>query len=76
MKISLADFIGFFTERSSFIRVKPSRQDLEAIFKELDTDSDGFITFFQYAEFIKKYLGNGLDLSSSKYAAEQNGVSQ
>ncbi len=76
LKISLADFIGFFTEHCFFIRVKPSREDLEAIFKELDTDSDGFISFFQYAEFIRKYLGNGLDLSSSKYSKDSNGVSE
>jgi Ca2+-binding EF-hand superfamily protein len=37
-KISLADFIELFTEYTYFIRVRPSREDLEAIFKELDTD--------------------------------------
>jgi Ca2+-binding EF-hand superfamily protein len=33
----------------------------------LDTDNDGFITFQQYLNFIKKYLGNGIDLDSSRF---------
>lgn len=73
-KISLEDFIELFTEHCYFVRVKPSREDLEAIFKELDTDKDGFLTFHQYSNFIKNYLGNGLDLSSSKYSCDLTGV--
>lgn len=56
--------------------MRPSREDLLAIFKELDTDGDGFITFQQYSDFIQKYLGNGLDLSSSRYSSDLTGVSE
>lgn len=75
-KLSLEDFIKIFTESTFFIRIKPSIEDLTYIFNELDTDKDGFITFNQYVNFIRKYLGNGIDLSSSKYSADLNGVSE
>lgn len=75
-KLNLEDFISIFTESTFFIRIKPSIEDLTYIFNELDTDKDGFITFNEYANFIKKYLGNGIDLSSSKYSADSNGISQ
>jgi Ca2+-binding EF-hand superfamily protein len=42
----------------------------------LDTDHDGFITFNQYSTFIRKYLGNDIDLSSSKYSPVVGGVSE
>jgi len=42
------------------LRVKPTREDLTEIFKLLDTDSDGYITFSQYVDFIRKYLGLGI----------------
>lgn len=75
-KLSLEDFINIFTESTFFIRIKPSIEDLTYIFNELDTDKDGFITFNQYVNFVRKYLGNGIDLSSSKYSADLNGVSE
>jgi len=36
----------------------------------LDTDNDGFITFQQYLNFVRKYLGNGIDLDSSRFKAQ------
>jgi len=39
----------------------PCKEDLTFIFKELDTDHDGFITFQQFVDFIRKYLGNDID---------------
>jgi Ca2+-binding EF-hand superfamily protein len=60
-KISLEEFIALITESCFFIRYKVPREDLVFIFNELDTDKDGFITFQQYVDFIKKYLGNGID---------------
>lgn len=49
------------TEGCYFIKYRPCRDDLIFIFKELDTDNDGFITFQQFVDFIRKYLGNGID---------------
>jgi len=40
--------------------VKPSREDLTEIFNMLDTDKDGYITFSEYIDFIRKYLGLGI----------------
>ena len=31
------------------------------MFNHLDEDKDNYITFKQYYDFIKKYLGNNLD---------------
>lgn len=75
LKLSFEDFSSIFTEHCFFIKLKPSQEDLRYIFDELDTDHDGFITFKQYSDFVRKYLGNGLDLSSSKYKCELDGVS-
>lgn len=59
-RISLAEFIELVLYATFFLRVKPTNEDLTEIFKLLDTDSDGFISFAQYIDFIKKYLGLGL----------------
>jgi Ca2+-binding EF-hand superfamily protein len=61
-KIALEEFVSLITEACYFIRFKPLREDLVFIFNALDTDRDGYITFQQYAEFIKKYLGNNIDI--------------
>jgi Ca2+-binding EF-hand superfamily protein len=53
--------VDLITEACYFISFKPLRDDLIFIFKELDTDRDGYITFLQFTEFIRKYLGNGID---------------
>ena len=60
-KISLEEFILLITEGCYFIKYVPCKEDLTFIFKELDTDHDGFITFQQFVDFIRKYLGNDID---------------
>lgn len=75
-KLNLEEFAEIFSEFCFFIRIKPNREDIEYIFKELDTDSDGYITFLQYSNFINKYLGNGIDLTSSRFSGELTGVSE
>lgn len=60
-KISLEEFIALITEACYFIRFKVPREDLVFIFNALDTDKDGYITFQQYVDFIRKYLGNNID---------------
>ncbi len=45
-----------------FLRLKPLRSDLCNIFQILDTDKDGYITFSDYFDFIRKYLCNGYEL--------------
>lgn len=59
-RISLSEFIELVLFACSFLKSKPSREDLTEIFKLLDTDADGYITFAEYCDFIKKYLGLGL----------------
>lgn len=75
-KINLEEFTELFIEFCFFIRIKPSRQDIAYIFKELDTDQDGYITFLQYSNFINKYLGNGINLTSSRFQSEIAGISK
>jgi Ca2+-binding EF-hand superfamily protein len=65
-KISLEDFIVLIIEACFFLKLRPTREDLIWIFNELDTDQDGFITFQQYADFIRKYLGNNIDFTIKK----------
>lgn len=67
------------TEACFFIRVKPDRDTLTYIFKELDTDRDGYITFQQYSDFIKKYLGNNIEFvvkPKNLPPANTNGISE
>lgn len=59
-RISLQEFLLLISEESFFIRTKPPKADLILIFETLDTDKDGFITFEQYINFIKQYLGKGI----------------
>lgn len=59
-KISLAEFIELFALACHFLRKRHSKEDLTEIFGILDTDKDGYITFSQFVDFIKKYLGLGL----------------
>lgn len=59
-RISLAQFIDLVLYACFFLRVKPTKEDLTEIFNFLDTDKDGFITFSQYVDFIRKYLGLGI----------------
>ena len=76
-RISKAEFVALIHEACFFIKVKPTREDLEWIFDQLDDDKDGFITFKQYCDFIKKYLGNNIELTIKKEApANPEGVSQ
>jgi Ca2+-binding EF-hand superfamily protein len=59
-KINLKEFIDLFNLATGYLRVKPTEVDLTEVFKILDTDIDGFITFKEYVDFIRKYLGMGL----------------
>ena len=61
-KISLNEFIELVLFACFFLRVKPSREDLTEIFRSLDTDKDGYITFAEYIDFIRKYLGLGIQI--------------
>lgn len=75
-KISLEEFISLIIDACFFIKIKPTREDLVWIFEQLDTDHDGFITFQQYSDFIKKYLGNNIDLvAKPKPVTDPNGIS-
>ena len=49
-----------------FLKFKPLRADLTIIFKILDTDKDGYITFAQYFEFIRQYLCEGYELPDAE----------
>jgi Ca2+-binding EF-hand superfamily protein len=59
-RISLQEFIELVLYACFFLKVKPTKEDLTEIFKILDTDNDGYLTFAQYIDFIRKYLGLGI----------------
>jgi Ca2+-binding EF-hand superfamily protein len=64
-KISIREFIDFMYESCFFVKVRPSKSDLLSIFEILDTDKDGFISFEEYINFIRHYLGRGLQIIDS-----------
>ena len=45
------------------------------MFNLLDDDRDGYITFKQYYDFIKKYLGNNLDFLVKEHPPIKDGNS-
>ena len=59
-RINLEEFINLVNYACFFLRKKPLRDDLVNIFNMIDTDRDGWITFMQYIDFIRKYLGLGI----------------
>ena len=61
-KINLKEFIILVLTACRIIRIKPSEEDLTEIFKFIDTDKDGYITFAEYVLFIQKYLGLVLNI--------------
>jgi Ca2+-binding EF-hand superfamily protein len=77
-KINQEEFITLITNACFFLKVLPLRDDLIWIFQSLDTDKDGFITFLEFAAFIKKYLGNNIDFVKIKAPApaDPNGISE
>ena len=65
-KINVNEFIELIESGCFFLKFKPLRADLTIIFKILDTDKDGFITFSQYFDFIRKYLCEGYELPDAE----------
>lgn len=61
-KINCQEFIILITDACSFVTIRPFEEDLKAIFADLDTDKDGYITIRQYIEFIRKHIGRGLGI--------------
>jgi Ca2+-binding EF-hand superfamily protein len=61
-RISREEFILLITEGCFFIRLIPQRADLVIIFNMIDENKDGYISFQEYFNFIRKYLGNGYEL--------------
>lgn len=68
-RISLEDFIKMVAEACYFVRYRPRRTLLEAIFRMLDTNRDGYISFEEFYEFIKKNLGGNLPIMEQEKPA-------
>lgn len=56
-KINLDQFITLIHNSTSYLKIPLYNDDLIAIFKIIDTDNDGWITYREYVAFIDKYLG-------------------
>lgn len=61
-KISLEDFISIMRENCYYIGLDPSTEDLQALFKNIDSDNDGFITALEYYKFVKLFLAGNIDI--------------
>ena len=44
------------------MRKKPYHEDLLAIYSLIDTNNDGWVDFSEYVDFIRKYLGFGIQI--------------
>ena len=56
-KINLEMFIVLIEASSFYLKFPFQHSDLIAVFKIIDTDNDGWITYREYINFILKYLG-------------------
>lgn len=56
-KINLQQFQDLISRSTVYMTIKHYAVDIDGIFNALDTNHDGFISFEEYMEFIKKYLG-------------------
>lgn len=57
-KINCDQFIDLVHRSTFYLKFALSNEDLVAIFKFIDTDADGWITYREYVNFIIKYLGS------------------
>lgn len=55
--ISWAEFVILIEFSTVWMKVKHDHGLLQAIFKIIDTNGDGFISYKEYMAFIRKYLG-------------------
>lgn len=56
--LALSDFLMVMKLAFSFLNYQFRVEDLTAIFQFLDTDHDGFITYYEYFAFIRAFLGS------------------
>jgi hypothetical protein len=55
--ISLEEFLLLIDRASSWMKIRHEKSLLEAIFKIIDTNADGFISYKEFISFVRKYLG-------------------
>ncbi len=61
-RINLQEFTTLVYDACFFVKERPPKEDLKAIFTILDTNRDGYISLTEYMNFIRKYLGKGLQI--------------
>lgn len=52
------DFLILLDTAFEYLSSRPRREDLIALFKSLDTDRDGYISYRKYLEFVREHLGS------------------
>lgn len=55
--LGMHDFLMLFETAFAYIDFKPKKEEVMQLFKDLDTDYDGYIAYKKYPEFIREYLG-------------------
>jgi len=58
--ISLEEFLLLIDLASSWMKIRHEKSLLEAIFKIIDTNADGFISYKEFIAFVRRYLGGRL----------------
>jgi len=65
--MDLPEFIVTMNYALSFINITPTESELTTVFKDIDRNQDGLITYQEYFEFLRYYFG------SESYAAQTGG---
>lgn len=56
--ISLEEFLEVFRQGTKWMKKQIPRELLVLIFEIIDTNKDGFITYLEFVNFIKKHFSN------------------
>lgn len=56
--MNLKEFIMTLEDCLKYIEVKPINNELEVLFRDIDQDNDGWISYKTYFEFLRTYFGS------------------
>lgn len=62
LRFSLQQFITLIRDNTFFLRFRPDQELCTKVFQIIDTNRDGWITLIEYINFIRQYLGRGLNV--------------
>ena len=64
--IGLEDFLLIIDIATAWLKTKHDKGLLETVFKIIDTNGDGFISYKEFMAFIRKYFGGRISIEDFK----------